>query len=103
METETTPLAEPATTTRRSRDQIPFEERWLSVGEIGELIGLGESQTLRTIVCRPDFPAPLRIGKPRWPAKEVKEWLHSRRCEHPTAANGGRPRNVRARANVTAR
>lgn len=86
--------------TRRSRDRIPFEERWLSVGEIGELVGLRETQTVKTIVCRADFPAPLRIGKPRWPAKEVQEWLHSRRSEHPTATAGGRPRNVRSRPRV---
>jgi predicted DNA-binding transcriptional regulator AlpA len=82
-------------TTRRSRERIPFDERWLSVGEIGELIGLCESQTLRTIVCRPDFPSPLRLGKPRWPAKEVKEWLQSRRCDNPTARSGGTRGRIR--------
>lgn len=96
-ETIEQPAAEAPDTerTHRSRDRIPFAERWLSVGEIGELVGLCESQTLRTIVCRPDFPPPIRIGKPRWPAKEVQEWLHSRRCDHPTARAGGTRGRIR--------
>ena len=52
---------------------IPFEERWLSIGEVAELLGVKPRQAARK-AARPDFPRPSRDGRRQWNAGEVKEW-----------------------------
>lgn len=52
---------------------IPFEERWLSIGEVAELLGV-KPRTAAKYVTLPGFPPALRIGHPRWRCKEVVAW-----------------------------
>jgi predicted DNA-binding transcriptional regulator AlpA len=53
---------------------IPFEKRWLSAEDIGELLGRDRRYVLERMACRPDFPKPDRTGRPRWLAGEVMAW-----------------------------
>jgi len=53
---------------------IPFEKRWLSADQVGELLGRDRRYVLARMACRPDFPKPDRSGHPRWLAGEVMEW-----------------------------
>lgn len=56
------------------RRALPFEKRWLSADQIGELLGRDRRYVLERMACRPDFLKADRSGRPRWLAAEVIEW-----------------------------
>lgn len=53
--------------------------------EVAAFLRLSPSTVRRRIVCRSDFPKPVRMpgragpGAPRWVAGEVEEWVLERR------------------------
>ena len=69
---------------------LPAEDRWIDAEGIAALVSLAPRTVAEKLVCRPDFPRPLRIGHPRWNYAEVVEYL--RRTPHP--ARGRRLRGV---------
>lgn len=58
---------------------IPISSRWIDAEGVAALLGYSRRTVLERIVCRPDFPKPLRIGQPRWKAREVEQWADDER------------------------
>lgn len=60
---------------------LPHEKRLWSVSRIGEYFDVAETTVYRAIICKPDFPAPIKIegGPLRWVAGEVIEWAEAQR------------------------
>jgi len=65
---------------------FPVEEQFLSLKEIRRRLGVGES-TIRRMVHRGDFPAPVRFGGRRvaWAASEYARWVAERKAERPVS------------------
>ncbi len=51
-----------------------------TVTDISEFLGLRKSTLYKNIICKPDFPLPIRpAGHPRWFAEEVQKWARQQR------------------------
>lgn len=59
-------------------------DRWLDADGVGALLGYTAAQVRERIACRPDFPAPLRIGggHARWRTSEIQAWAEREREKH---------------------
>lgn len=62
---------------------LPHERRLWSVERICEYFDVSDSTAYRCIICKPDFPAPIKIegGPQRWVAGEVMAWAENCRRE----------------------
>lgn len=60
---------------------LPHEKRLWSVSRIAEYFDVAETTCYRAILCKPDFPAPIKIegGPQRWVCGEVIEWAERQR------------------------
>lgn len=60
---------------------LPHEKRLWSVSRIAEYFDVSETTCYRAIICKPDFPAPIKIagGPLRWVCGEVIEWAENQR------------------------
>lgn len=74
-------------------EKIPFEFRWLSAEQVGELLGREVRYVLERLAPLPDFPKADRRGHPRWLAGEVMRWQEANR-----ASQQARPRRRRSTA-----
>ena len=70
------------------RLKVPADMRLWDAGDIAECLGKSREHVQERVVCLPDFPAAVRIGKgrPAWVGKEVWEWVLSHKEKK------GRPR-----------
>lgn len=70
------------------RLKVPADKQLWDAGDIATCIGRSREHVQERVVCLPNFPAPVRIGKgrPAWISKEVWDWVLSQREEK------GRPR-----------
>lgn len=77
--TEAETIADQIAKALQSAAVLPHEKRLWSVERICEYFDVGSSTAYRCIVCRPDFPAPIKIegGPQRWIAGEVIEWAEN--------------------------
>jgi predicted DNA-binding transcriptional regulator AlpA len=59
-------------------NSLPFEHRWLDSAEVAALIGVSVVQFRQRIACLPNFPEPARpLGRRKWKASEVSEWMET--------------------------
>lgn len=74
---ETDKLTAPSNQTTRKPKSI--ESLW-RVKDIAEYLSLSVSTIYANIICKPDFPQAVRLGKsPRWFPNEVKIWVRRQR------------------------
>lgn len=52
---------------------------WLDANAAAELLCVTPRQFAERIACKPGFPAPLRVGHPRWKRTEVLAWADATR------------------------
>ena len=78
--TDTT-LADQLVAAIRQASAIPSERRLWSVEQIADYYGVSASTVYRTLVCRVDFPAAVKVpgGPLRWVAGEVMDWSEAHR------------------------
>ena len=58
---------------------VPITDRWLDASGVGALLSQEPRYVLERLACRKDFPAPMRVGHPRWKASEIQEWAEAQR------------------------
>jgi predicted DNA-binding transcriptional regulator AlpA len=58
---------------------IPLDAKWLDASGVGTLISQEPRYVLERLACRADFPRPNRVGRPRWKASEVLQWMEDTR------------------------
>lgn len=58
---------------------FPPDCRYVGIKGIAVMLNYSESHVKHKITCAPDFPAPARVGDPRWKVSDVVEWMDSRR------------------------
>ena len=65
---------------------IPWQERWITVETIADMLGFKYHYTRQQIVTRDDFPVPAQLakgGRKLYKAGEVDDWLKSQRPDKP--------------------
>ena len=60
---------------------IPPNRKLWDATAVADYFGLSSSATYRPILCKPDFPLPIKIvgGCKRWVAGEVMAWAETKR------------------------
>lgn len=76
---------------------VPLDLRWIDISDICAMLGFNRTKVSTEVVCRADFPAPVRLGgtsHPRWKATEVSAWISAQRDNSHQKPQGGRPRRA---------
>lgn len=56
----------------------------LTVSDIATRLQVHRATVYKSVICRPDFPQPVRVAKhPRWFPEDVERWLHLQRPAEP--------------------
>lgn len=60
---------------------MPKEKRLWNAEAVAEYFGISLSAAYRSVLCKPDFPEPIKIegGCKRWVSGEVMDWAESHR------------------------
>jgi len=71
-----------------ANQSIPFDKKLWNTKMIADYLGYSLREVQDRITKRPDFPAPLAIGKGRWKGQDVIQWAESQ------GKKQGRPRKA---------
>lgn len=75
----TDPVLEKLDELVRVTREASLGDRYLDAAGVAAFLGYSENYVANKIANLPDFPAPLRLGHPRWLKSDVARWAHARK------------------------